>query len=96
MEYFNCREMEDFLLSHPAVGEVAVVPGTKTGEEVRAYIVPQPGVFDPDRLLAFFREKLARLNRSGAIEYRESLPMTATGKIYRLELAAPARMNRSS
>ena len=96
MKYFNCQELENFLLSHPAVGEAAVVPVPKAGEEVRAYIVPRPGVFDPVRLLAFFREKLCRSNLSGAIEYRESLPTSATGKIYRRKLVATARISQNS
>lgn len=96
MEYFNYQELENILLSHPAVGEAAVVPGSKAGEEVRAYVVPMPGVFDPDRLQAFFLERLSRSNLSGAIEYRESLPTSATGKIYRQKLIALARISQSS
>lgn len=91
---FNYREMEDYLFTHPAVLEVAVVPGPEAGGEVGAYIVPRPGVFDPDRLEAFFFKKLKSLKMSGFIEYRQSLPKSGTGKLYRRELMEQARLRQ--
>lgn len=88
---FNYRELEDYLYSHPAVLEVAVVPGPGTGEEVGAYIVPRPGVFDPDRLETYFLKKLRSLKLGGFIEYRRNLPKSGTGKLYRRELIKQAQ-----
>ena len=55
---FNYRELEDYLLTYPSVADVAVLPDLAVGEEVIAYVVPVPGVFDPERLKAFFMKKL--------------------------------------
>lgn len=88
---FTYRELEDYLFNHPAVLEVAVVPGPGAGEEVAAFVVPRPGVFDPDRLEAFFFKRLKALKMSGFIEYRASLPKSGTGKLYRRELMEQAR-----
>jgi acyl-coenzyme A synthetase/AMP-(fatty) acid ligase len=79
---FNYRELEDYLLTNPAVEDVAVIPGLVVGGEVCAYVIPRPGVFDPDRLEAFFLKKLKSLNLNGFIEYRDSLPRSDTGKLY--------------
>ena len=79
---FNYRELEDYLLTYPCVADVAVLPGPAVGEVVKAYVVPGPGVFDPDRLEAFFLKKLNSKNMSGIIEYRDSIPRSNTGKLY--------------
>lgn len=91
---FNYRELEDYLFSHPAVLEVAVVPGPRAGEEVGAFVVPRPGVFDPDRLEAYFFKKLKSIQMEGFIEYRQSLPKSGTGKLYRRELMEEARLRQ--
>lgn len=91
----NYRELEDYLYAHPAVLEVAVVPGPEPGCEVAAYIVPRPGVFDPDRLKAYFLKRLAGLKLGGFIEYRESLPRSGTGKLYKRELIEQARLRQA-
>lgn len=91
---FNYRELEDYLLTHPAVLEAAVVPGPGPGFEVAAYVVPRPGVFDPDRLETFFLKKLRTLRMSGFVEYRERLPRSGTGKLYRRELVEQARLRQ--
>ncbi|HHU87005.1 MAG: AMP-binding enzyme [Pelotomaculaceae bacterium] len=79
---FNYRELEDYLLTYPSVADVAVLPDLAVGEEVIAYVVPVPGVFDPERLKAFFMKKLKSRNITGFIEYRDSLPRSNTGKLY--------------
>lgn len=87
---FDYRELENFLHTHPAVLEAAVVPGPVPGCEVVAYIVPRPGVFDPDRLKSFFFKKIKSLGLGGFIEYRENLPRSGTGKLYRRVLVEEA------
>ncbi|HPU35514.1 MAG TPA: hypothetical protein PL078_04385 [Bacillota bacterium] len=79
---FDYRELEDYLLTHPSVADVAVLPDLAVGEVVKAYVVPVPGVFDPERLQAFFMKKLKSRNLTGFIEYRDSLPRSNTGKLY--------------
>jgi long-chain acyl-CoA synthetase len=82
------REIEEVMMTHPAVSLVAVigVPDERLGEEVKAYVVPQaPGVSE-EALIAWCRDQLAAYKYPRAIEFRESLPMGATGKILKREL----------
>ncbi|TEB15552.1 Long-chain-fatty-acid--CoA ligase [Pelotomaculum sp. FP] len=83
---YTYRELEDFLLNSPEVLEVAVVPGPDVCGEVYAFIVPRSGVFNPVRLELAFQCKLKNYGLKGFIEYRESLPKSGTGKLYRREL----------
>jgi long-chain acyl-CoA synthetase len=83
------REIEELLMTHPAVSLVAVVgvPDEKMGEEVKAYIVPETGVeTSADGIMEWCRENMAAYKYPRTIEFRESLPMTATGKILKREL----------
>uniref|UniRef100_UPI0038CBF87A acyl-CoA synthetase n=1 Tax=Falsiroseomonas oryzae TaxID=2766473 RepID=UPI0038CBF87A len=82
-------EVEDFLLSHPAVLSVAVIglPDPLRTERVTAVIVPKPGVV-PDAALAkdiqdFVRTRLAAHLYPRQVEFTDALPLTATGKIMR-------------
>ncbi|HBY94723.1 MAG: long-chain fatty acid--CoA ligase [Ardenticatenaceae bacterium] len=84
------RELEEVLMTHPAVSLVAVigVPDEKLGEEVKAIVVRQAS--DPtteDELLEWCKEQFAAYKRPRYLEFRESLPMTATGKILKRELS---------
>jgi long-chain acyl-CoA synthetase len=91
------REIEELLLEHPGVSLAAVVgiPDERLGEEVKAFVVPRPGAtLDPGQLVEWCRERLAAYKYPRQVEIRDSLPMTATGKILKRELrrqaAAPA------
>lgn len=82
-------EIERVLKTHPFVSEVAVigVPDEKWGEEVMALIVPRPSVeLTKEEIRRFCREKLAPMKRPRKILFRESLPMTPTGKVSKREL----------
>lgn len=91
-------EVEDTLISHPAVREAAVVgvPDEKWGELVTAVVAlvaagvqPRPTAAE---LIAHCRESLAGYKCPKRVEFVDSLPRTATGKIqkYRVrELLAP-------
>jgi long-chain acyl-CoA synthetase len=86
------RELEEVLMTHPAVSLVAVigVPDERLGEEVKAYIVRKPDVtITEDELLAWCREQFAAYKYPRQIEFRESLPIGATGKILKRELRRP-------
>jgi acetyl-CoA synthetase len=82
-------EIEDFLQTHPAVSAAAVIglPDALRTERVTALIVPKPGV-QPSPALAreiqdFVRTRLAAHLYPRQVEFVESLPVTATGKIMR-------------
>jgi long-chain acyl-CoA synthetase len=83
------REIEDVLMSHPKIHEVAVA-GVKHqvgGEVAKAYIVLRPGeTMDRREVLQFCSDKLAKYKVPRQIEFREELPKSAAGKILRRAL----------
>jgi long-chain acyl-CoA synthetase len=83
------REVEEILYAHPAVLEAAVigVPHESHGEEVKAVLALKPGQkATADDIIGYCKEKLAAYKYPRLIEFRESLPKTATGKILKREL----------
>jgi len=83
------REIEELLMTHPSVALAAVVgmPDERLGEEVRAFVIPKPGSTTSEAdLLAWARERLASYKYPRVIEFRDTLPMTATGKVLKREL----------
>jgi acyl-CoA synthetase (AMP-forming)/AMP-acid ligase II len=88
-ENVSSIEVEDILMSHPAVREVAVIgiPDDKWGELVTALVVSD-GVTD-DELIAHCRESLAGYKCPKRIEFVETLPRTATGKLQKFKLREP-------
>jgi len=83
------REIEEVLYAHPAVLEAAVI-GVKHeshGEEVKAVIALKPGQAATQAdIIAYTKEKLAAYKYPRIVEFRDSLPKTATGKILKREL----------
>ena len=86
-------EIEDCLLTHPAVATVGVVgkPDALRTEVVKAYVVVKKGahVAAPE-LQAWVKERLASYSYPREIEFLDALPMTVTGKVIRRELKARA------
>lgn len=85
------REIEEVLYTHPAVQEAVVVgvPDEYRGETVKAFLVLKPGhSATANELEAHCRKQLAAYKIPRLIEFRESLPKTAVGKILRRVLAA--------
>jgi long-chain acyl-CoA synthetase len=83
------RELEEVLLTHPEVSLAAVigVPHDSHGEEVKAVVIRKPGAtLTEDELLAWCKQNMAAYKYPRLIEFRDSLPMTATGKILKREL----------
>jgi len=88
-------EVENVLMSHPAVADVAVigVPHERWGETPKAMVVRAPGdaaaeVTDAD-LLAYCREQLAGFKCPTSIEWLDALPRNPSGKILKKDLRAP-------
>jgi malonyl-CoA/methylmalonyl-CoA synthetase len=83
------REVEDVLLEHPSVAEVAVVgePSDEWGELVVAVVVAARGcAVNPDELMGFAAGQLAAYKRPRRIRVVEALPRNALGKVLRAQL----------
>jgi acyl-CoA synthetase (AMP-forming)/AMP-acid ligase II len=86
------REVEDVLLTHPAVQDAAVfgVPDEEFGESVRAAIELVPGrQVSAQQLIGFCRERLAHLKCPKQVDFHAELPRHQTGKLYKEVLKRP-------
>jgi fatty-acyl-CoA synthase len=84
------REVEDILRAHPAVEEVCVVgvPDEILGELICACIVPIEGaVVRGEDVLLYGRDLMADYKLPDLVRFFDTLPMTASGKVKRRELA---------
>ncbi|ADY02450.1 long-chain-fatty-acid--CoA ligase [Vulcanisaeta moutnovskia 768-28] len=78
--------VENILYMHPAILEVAVVaiPDLRVGEEVKAYVVLKPeykGKIKPEDIIQWAKERMSAYEYPRIVEFVDSLPKTATGKI---------------
>jgi long-chain acyl-CoA synthetase len=83
------REVEEVLMTHPAVVEAAVagVSDPKRGETVKAWVVKKEG--DPtteEEMIAWSKTQLAKYKYPRMIEFRDELPKTSVGKVLKREL----------
>ncbi|HEY6427039.1 MAG TPA: acyl-CoA synthetase [Acidimicrobiales bacterium] len=83
------QEIEDILVLHPAVTDVAVfgIPEPEMGEEVKAVVQPAPGV-EPspalaDEIMAFCRDHLSHYKCPRSVDFTEELPRGENGKLYK-------------
>ncbi len=89
-------EVEDALLSHPAVAECGVVgaPDSERGQIVKAYVVLRPGhaadAATVRTLQEHVKQAIAPYKYPRAIEFRDRLPRTETGKLQRFRLREEA------
>ncbi|KAB2344782.1 long-chain-fatty-acid--CoA ligase [Actinomadura rudentiformis] len=83
-------EVENVVMSHPAVTDCAVigVPDDKWGETPKAIVVLSEDVSDQD-LIDYCRERLAHFKCPTSVERRDAIPRNPTGKILKRELRAP-------
>ncbi|MBA8801725.1 long-chain acyl-CoA synthetase [Nocardioides ginsengisegetis] len=84
------REIEEVLLTHPDVSLAAVigVPHESHGEEIKAVVIRNPGAtVTEEELVAWGKEQMASYKYPRIVQFVDALPMTATGKILKRELA---------
>ncbi len=80
------RDVEEVLYENSKVMEVAVVgiSGGESGQRVKAFVVPRPGVeLSKDELLGLCRRRLEEYAVPWDIEFREELPKSFVGKVLR-------------
>ena len=88
-ENISTVEVEQALMSHPAVLDVAVVgvPDDKWGERPKAFVVLRAGQSaTPEELITYVRTKIARYKAPRDIDIVVELPKTSTGKIQKFVL----------
>jgi acyl-CoA synthetase (AMP-forming)/AMP-acid ligase II len=79
-------EVEQVLLGHPAVQDCAVVgaPDEKWGEAIRAVVELKMGCsVAGDELIAICRERLGAVKTPKSVDFTDSLPRSAVGKVMR-------------
>ena len=84
------REVEDLLSDHDQIKEVAVigVDDEQFGQRLKAFVVLSEGAdLTPDEVKQHVKSNLARYKVPREVEFLDSLPRNATGKILKRELA---------
>jgi len=82
-------ELEEVLVEHPHVRDVAVVgvEDPQWGQAIVAVVVPADGVEpDPEQLREYVRQSLRGSRTPDRVVFRDELPTTATGKVLRREI----------
>lgn len=82
-------ELEEVLVEHPHVRDVAVVgvEDPQWGQAIVAVVVPRPGVDpDPEELRDHVRKALRGSRTPDRVVFRDELPTTPTGKVLRREI----------
>ena len=82
------EEIETYICRHDAVTQAIVIGKTdkKRGELIKAFVIIAPeykGKITEEELLEWCAEKMAAYKKPREIEFKDTLPMTATGKLLR-------------
>ncbi|WP_059103696.1 long-chain-fatty-acid--CoA ligase [Shouchella shacheensis] len=88
-ENISSTEVEGVLYKHPDVLEAAVIsiPDEKWGEVPKAILVLRPDAkVTEEEVMTYCRSKMAHFKAPKAVEFVESLPKTATGKLQKYRL----------
>lgn len=83
------REIEEVLIRHDAVREVAVigVPDDKWGEAIKAFVALLPGMsVTEEELISFCRHHIASYKKPKSVDFVDVLPKNNYGKILKREL----------
>jgi acyl-CoA synthetase (AMP-forming)/AMP-acid ligase II len=97
-ENIYSREIEDAIISHPAIAEAAVVgaPDERWGERVVAFVVKKPGQdASAEAIIEHCRQKIASYKRPKQVFFLDCLPKLPNGKIEKFKLRDPLWANRS-
>ena len=87
------KEIEEFIYTHPQVRDVQVigVPDKKYGEEIMACIIlKEPGSVTVEEMTAYIKASMARHKVPKYIEFVDSFPMNAAGKILKYKMRQDA------
>ncbi|MBC7143928.1 MAG: AMP-binding protein [Thioclava marina] len=90
------REVEEALISHPAVTGVCVVgaPDDRSGEVVIAYVTLKAGeTVSEEDLIEASKQYLVRYKLPSRIEFLDALPLTPAGKLDRMALKTRAKQD---
>jgi len=90
------REVEEFLLRHPAIQDAQVfgVPDAKYGEEVCAWVIARPGQpLDEAAVRDFCRGQIAHFKVPRHVRVVAQFPLTATGKAQKFEMKKATMMS---
>jgi fatty-acyl-CoA synthase len=83
------REIEEYLYTHPAIEQVAIVgvPDAHYGEELCAWIKLRPGFqLTEEDVRNYCRQKLAHYKTPRYVKFVDSFPQTVTGKIQKFRI----------
>jgi long-chain acyl-CoA synthetase len=84
------REIEEVMIKHQSVSMVAVIgiPSDESGEEIKACVVLKKGKeISEKELIAYTKDHIAAYKYPRIIEFMDTLPMSATGKILKKKLS---------
>jgi long-chain acyl-CoA synthetase len=86
------REVEDALVVHPDVTDVAVIgtPDPDMGEKVTAFVLLEPGAeVTGEELITWCRERLSHFKCPREVRFVDALPRLPTGKLLKRLLISP-------
>lgn len=88
-ENIYSAEVEEVLYNHPDILEAAVigVPNAEWGESVKAYVALKPGTnLNADQIIVHCQNHLASYKKPSIVEFVDSLPRNAAGKVLKQAL----------